>query len=96
MSSVLARNLRRIALGLLAVVFVLLFLNAFVFSGDDAGRSEAPAATTQTYDPANPVDVEQSQNGLLLAGFSLLGGWLAFGTAMFVKASRNRAVTKPA
>ncbi len=87
----LARNVHRIAVVALAALFVLLFVNAFVVSDQDATRrSELPIAAEEADRRGESVVGEPSQVGLLV-GFGLLGGWAVLGVFIFSKPARQRA-----
>lgn len=95
--SLLARNVHRIAFSVFAVIFVLLFVNAFIASDQDtARRAELPIATDEADRRGDPVDREPSQAGLILAGFGLLGGWAVLGIVIGSKPSRQRAAAAKA
>lgn len=88
----LARNIHRIALSVFALVFVLLFVNAFIVSDqEDAPRSELTVAPAEADRRGDPADREPNQAGLVLAGFGLLGGWVVLGIVIVSKPSRERA-----
>ncbi len=97
MWSLLTRNVHRIAFSVFAVIFVLLFVNAFIASDHDAARrTELPIATDEADRRGDPIDREPNQAGLILAGFGLLGGWAVLGVFIGSKPSRQRAASAKA
>lgn len=93
--SLFARNVHRIAFVAFASIFVLLCVDAFVASDDDAGRrTELPIAADEGGQRGDPVFRESNQAGLVIAGIGLLGGWAVLGVVIGSKPARQRAAAK--